>query len=85
MIRPIILVAVVALPFASVAHAQDDILLRQPDGYYTSANPGGAGDYYTKSTDDTYSSVYDKRGDRVGTIKRDALGTRFYGNRGDRR
>ena len=65
--------------------ADDDILVRRNDGRYERVNPGGAGGYTTRSEGTTYSGVYDRRGDRVGTIKSDAAGTRLYNNKGDRR
>ncbi len=67
------------------ALAADDILLRQPNGSYAGVSPGGAGGYRTRPEGGTHSGVYDRRGNRVGTIKNDAGGARFYDNRGDRR
>ena len=80
-----LILACLALAGISQAHASDDILLRQNNGSYSSVSPGGSGSYYTRPEGNTYTGVYDRRGDRVGTIKNDAGGARFYDNRGNRR
>ena len=64
------------------------VLLRQPDGTWQAPAIPESGEPYRATPaypGSSFAPVYDRRGDRVGTVETDAAGSRFYDRRGDLR
>lgn len=85
LVMMIFVTALFSMLWVICAHAEGDILLRRYDGTYERVTPEGTSPYSVRpdGVNSGYTGVYDRKGDRVGTIKTDNGDNRLYDRKGD--
>jgi hypothetical protein len=86
-LMPICLFSFLLVGTALAGERSEEILLRQPDGTYRGVDAGGRGSYTAQPAypGADWAPVYDRQGNRVGTIQEQPAGPVFYDQRGSRK